>query len=421
MKKYMNKIAILVILILCACVLCACTENAATSIDISCSEGGTVELARYYNIMGNSVIGLTAVPTEGYTFVCWFVNGEFFGDEIEVSFVSEKKDYVIYAVFNKILDYEFQLKVGSTPGGSVNNVGGMYKEGTVVELVATATNGYRFVGWYTSGTHSLLSEETSYSCTTLFCETRITAVFIQADLFYVDICATEGGFVDELLENGFKEGATIKITAYAEKGYKFIGWYIDGVLIDYNVNLEYTVVNHDVRIVAKFVLDDGVVYTFDVDCTDGGTANIAHEEYTVGQKVVLVAQPADDYVFIGWYENGQELSVEYEFTYVMQARNTVINCVFGVPEESYRMVSVRMITDWEESDRGGKVSFTDESFAIGDKVVVEAQAYDGYYFIGWYLGGIRFIRSSRYEFTMNDKDIELFAVFVSENSVHKYN
>ena len=120
---------------------------------VSSSEGGSVTspgegTLTYHE--GESVL-LVAEPDEGYRFVDWT------GDVDTIANINAARttigmagDYAITGNFEAIPPAQYTLTISSTAGGSVTTPGEgpfTYEEGTMVDLVAEAEEGYVFIGW----------------------------------------------------------------------------------------------------------------------------------------------------------------------------------------------------------------------------------------------------------------------------------
>ena len=109
----------------------------------------------------------------------------------------------------------------------------------------------------------------------------------------ITVNATEGGVVTGAGEYEIGKGATL--TATANDGYKFLGWFIGDELVSEAATFIYTV-EADAEIVAKF--EALVYYDVTVDATEGGNATgantnpkyeirIASIEYIYTRGIVL--------------------------------------------------------------------------------------------------------------------------------------
>ena len=130
----------------------ACTTTTTEHVlTISSTEGGSVttpgeDTYTYYEGQADEV-NLVATPESGYRFVNWTGDVGTIADvNAATTTITMIGDYSITANF--VMQYD--LTIASTLGGSVTTPGGgifTSGEGTVVDLVAEADEGYRFVEW----------------------------------------------------------------------------------------------------------------------------------------------------------------------------------------------------------------------------------------------------------------------------------
>jgi hypothetical protein len=97
------------------------------------------------------VVDLVATPDEGYQFIEWTGNVSTIADvNAAATNITMNGDYSITAEFEEIPAVQYDLTVSSTEGGSITEPGEdtfTHGEGTVVDLVAEAAEGYQFVEW----------------------------------------------------------------------------------------------------------------------------------------------------------------------------------------------------------------------------------------------------------------------------------
>ena len=96
-----------------------------------------------------------ATPDAGYRFVGWTGAPDIIGDVSAASTtITMSRDCVITANFEKIPEtpviIQYDLTISSTAGGSITTPGKgtfTYNASAVLDLVAKADSGYRFVNW----------------------------------------------------------------------------------------------------------------------------------------------------------------------------------------------------------------------------------------------------------------------------------
>lgn len=144
----------------------------------------------------------------------------------------------------------YQLQLNTTEGGSASG-GGRYLANTNVTLRAYAEDKFDFVGWYDDATGDELSTSASFTYTTTAKHRSITARFAfnpdspsepsqPIEKRRVTATATEGGTTNFSSERVLI-GNSITFYAYANSGYDFDGWYMNGELYTRLSSFSYTV------------------------------------------------------------------------------------------------------------------------------------------------------------------------------------
>ena len=132
----------------------------------------------------------------------------------------------------------YKLTLNATEGGTVSG-GGSYLAGQNVTLRAYTETGFDFDGWYDAdGTQ--LSASTTFTYTTTAKHRMLTALFVfnpdnpveptQPTLkpkHTLTATATEGGSTSWVRQR-LQEGESVVLEAYANTGYIFTGWYLNG-------------------------------------------------------------------------------------------------------------------------------------------------------------------------------------------------
>ena len=114
---------------------------------VSSGDGGTVSTEGGTFDEGTEVT-ITAIPDEGYEFVGWE------GSDIDSTSLSVtlNADTTIQATFSRV----FTLEINQTEGGSVNEIGNEFIEGSVILIEATPSDGFEFIEWSDGSTDNPL-------------------------------------------------------------------------------------------------------------------------------------------------------------------------------------------------------------------------------------------------------------------------
>jgi preprotein translocase subunit YajC len=267
----------------------------------SSTEGGSVTEPGegVYTYDEGTVVDLVAESNEGYRFVEWTGNvgtiADVYAAETDITM---NGDYSITAEFVAIYD----LTISSTGGGSVTEPGEgvfTYDEGTIIDLVAEAAEGYRFVEW--SGDVGTIADVHAAATTiTMNGNYSITANFVA--IYDLSISSAEGGSITEPGEGVFTydEGTVADLVAEAEEGYRFVEWTGDvGTIADVHAATTTITMNDDYSITAEFM----VIYNLSTSSTEGGSVTTPGEgvfTYDEGEMVDLLAEAEEDYLFVEW-------------------------------------------------------------------------------------------------------------------------
>lgn len=198
---------------------------------------------------------------------------------------------------------------------------------------------------------------------------KIIVLIFIIGLFFLASCQKEykinynlgdGTSVESL---SYKVGQEIKLPTPTKKGYTFLGWYENDVLIntlDTNAKRDYT-------LVAKWEMS---TYTINYDL-DGGELTIEPVKSFNIENVENIQLPTPtrkDYIFAGWYENGQKVSELELKNYNLVAKWTDV----------YYYIQY-------ETDGGEFTGNIKEEYTVFDEFTLPIPVKEGYEFKGWYL------------------------------------
>ena len=293
-------------------------------LSVSSPGGGSVSISPAPYAAGNlylsnTLVTLTATPSNGWLFVGWTGDST---DTTNVTTVVMDRPRAVQAVFEVWANYPLSV---STPGGGSVSVspapyagGNLYLSNTLVTLTATPSNGWSFVGWTGDST------DTTNVTTVVMDQPRA----VQA-LFGTSLNLFTNGNGQVLLDppaGPYLFGSTVQLTAVPSQGSYFFGW--SGAASGFANPMLFNVTDAS-GITALFgVLRTNQVFLTVLPSTNGTVAiNPARSVYTIGDSVTLTAVPAAGYVFTGW---SGDASGEMNPLVLALSTNTLISASFAL-------------------------------------------------------------------------------------------
>ncbi len=386
--------------------------------------GGTINGTGIHNHFETCT--LTAVASQGYTFVNWTEDGNVVSTNVVYSFtVTGERTLVANFSLNS---YEITATASPTEGGIITGAG-IYNHFETCTLTATANAGYAFVHWTENG--NVVSTSTSFSFT-ITEDRTLEAVF---SIYSYEITATanptEGGTVSGA--DTYDYGTTCTLIATANEGYIFVNWTENGNVISTDTQYSFIVTGNR-ELVANFedqgqlttywtpcsenlysqtsaivavILIDGVEQRSDmlelgIFCGDEcrGTAIASLFEYT--QRYI---------VYVNMFgENGHELSFRlYDHSIEQELNLTPPACVpftedgYGLLSEPFEanFTSTVDITATVDPVGAGTVDGAG-TYAIGASCTLTAYANNGFQFMYWTLDDNVVSTEAIYEFTVTE-------------------
>jgi len=249
-----------------------------------------------------------------------------------ISSVTEGKSYTAAARINGLgysseygdksnsvtVPSSYSLIVKGTDGGTINDISDSYIVGTKLTLTATASSGYSFIEWTSSGSGEFEDKKAKETTFTMPAQNvTVTATFSKTYKFV--IMSSTGGKVWDV-DGSYYEGQGIKISAIPGDGYTFDSWVSsDGGKFEDSraVATVFTMPANATTVTATFKESSGGTTTEppkkeDTDDTDTGMYEIktsvvgngnivinqskAHE----GQKITVRATAQAGYTFDSW-------------------------------------------------------------------------------------------------------------------------
>ena len=139
---------------------------------------------------------------------------------------------------------------------------------------------------------------------------RRTVTFPDKNYYTITALADDGGTVTG--GGTIVESSSITLTAAANDGYTFAGWYDGGTKVCDTAEFTVENVTEDKTYTAKFA-KNAVSYTITALADDGGTV-LGGGTVAEGGSITLAATANDGYTFDGWYDGNTKVCDTAEFT-----------------------------------------------------------------------------------------------------------
>ena len=426
---------------------------------------GTVTGAGQYEEGTTATLVATAVS--GYDFVNWTEDGTVVSTNAAYTFVvTGDRDLVANFIPTSVTTYTITATANPAEGGTIAGAG-VYNEGTIATLVATAASGYYFVNWTEGG--DIVSTSPTYSFV-VTSDRTLVANFAEASgnmLILSNESGTDGSVVTMSVDminiediSGFQfdivmnehisyvegsaaltdratpqhimiaqlinEGTILRILCYSMPGANFIG--NSGAIATFDL-----VITGDAGVTYTVDLDNPVISTIqghtpEVIAIDGSVTIVSGEFYTItatanppeggsvigggvynpGDLVTVFAAPAEGYEFVNWTENGVVVSTTAAYSFTATSnRDLVANFI---PSS----VTTYTITAIANPAEGGSVAGAGV-YNEGTIATLVATSASGYYFVNWTEGDLVVSTSSTYSFTVTS-DRTLVANFTEAST-----
>ncbi|MBP5445706.1 MAG: InlB B-repeat-containing protein [Acholeplasmatales bacterium] len=266
--------------------------------------------------------------------------------------------------------------------------------GKTVELVAKPATGYTFAGWYYGEEQEVAPSDCTYdsesgsytyayvmpkASLTLTAKFVINTHTITIDKTILRTTTEKYGTISQSGNGTYEYGGSVTLTASAEDGYTFLGWYgSSDTLVTPQESFTFNVEDRDYAFTAKFTYYT-VTTLVSSDCSDRGTINETYNnvKVTVGDLIYLEATPKTWNQFNGWYDQNDELAfASSELFFEMSAEDLYLCAKFGLIE--YTITYDLDATD-ATNNEGNKAKFTTEDIPL----VLLDPSRVGYTFSGW--------------------------------------
>lgn len=381
-----------------------------------------------------AAVSIKAIPAEGYTFDRWVVSGlsaavtegQLKKEEISFEMPEEKVSAEAYFTQSKSA---FTVTVENNDYGMGNFGHKDFAPGQTVTVEAIAYDGYRFSHWMdlTGALNDAgLPEDWEKNSSLTFVmparDVVLEPVF-EPVTYYLTLNVVGSGDAvvvgKEKNDAGKYEctvGESLTLAAMPGKDFVFVNWSATNSarLLDYDLKDAAAICPaSDFTITATFA---SAIRTLTVKTTEGGTVvpEPGEREVGVGNIVSLIATPDEGYMFSHWECSSEAGKFEEE---------TDSDTGFSMPEENCTVTAVFIKGGYRltvEATAGGEAIGKEGTYEMGEKILLEAKALEGYVFSYWKCsvsGAVVSPRSAKAELVIPGEDVKVTAVFVLKASI----
>ena len=287
-------------------------QNYTVSVSANPTNGGTVTGGGTYQQGQSCTVHATA--NTGYTFTNWTENG---------TVVSTQANYTFTVNGNRTLvahftaqTYTITATANPTNGGTATG-GGTFNYGQSCTLTATPATGYNFVRWTKNGLQVSTNANYTFNVTesaALVAQFQLQSCAVFTSAYPVEGGTTTGG-------GSYLYGDNVTVTATANEGYNFINWVEDDNVVSTEANYSFTVTGSR-SLTAIFELQ-ALEITVAIDPEEAGTI-IGGGTYSYGEEVTLTIERNEDWAFQNWTENGEVVSEEMTYTFVITSNRDLV-------------------------------------------------------------------------------------------------
>ena len=269
---------------------------------------------------GGSVT-LSAAPGRNYYFSGWVRNGKV---------VSRSTNYTIDNIQGNIsVTAKFALNavtVRAEPNnGNAGTVvgGGTFSVGSGTTLSAKAYNGYVFTGWKEGD--NIISRDASIRLDNLTVNRTITGMFDQTShTLTLSASPYEGGRVEGGGTFALNQGTTAK--AIPNPGYTFVGWQVNGQIVNRDATVKIDKLETDYNCVAIFMQTGAVTYEMSSGvATTGGTITPSGRmSVAQGQSLTYTMTPKAGFAVLAVAVDGVQVGPVSTYTFSnIQGNHTI--------------------------------------------------------------------------------------------------
>lgn len=316
-----------------------------------------------------SLVSLTAIAKEGYSFINWTEN------DVEVSSDSNFT-FIINRNRNLIANFSinsYLINTVSNPlQGGITNGGGLFEFGDTVKLTAIPADGYNLIGWFESDT--LISSDSVFTFNCTSSQTFTARFSLNQYSVITSISDSSGGTT--LGAGNYAHGALVTLQANSNAGWKFDYWTENNNILAIDSNYSFVIFS-DKNITANF---SKKIYSVELNSNpDNSGLLVGSGQYEYDSLISVSAIPNTGWNFISWEENGNIISTDSTIN-IKVLGNKKLTASFG--RKTYEIATKGFPIE-------AGTTFGDSIYTHGEEATITAKAdsLNGWDFVNWTKNG----------------------------------
>ena len=322
-----------------------------------------------------TVVRLTAVPADEWTFVGW--TGAIESTEAVVELTINEAKQVSALFIEKRYPLTINIEGNGTVTKEIISSGKLedYESGTVLRLTAIPDSQWQFIGW------SGATETTESTIELTITEAKeVTAFFIRKQYPLIINIVGEGTVTEEIISSekleDYDSNTVVRLTAVPNNEWMFVGW--TGEISSASSVIELTMT--EAKEVTAFFVRIQYPLTINIEGEGSVTEEIISSEkiqdYVSGSVVRLTAVPANQWEFVGWTGAIESTNPVIELT-MTEAKE--VSAIFVKIQYPLTVNIEGEGTVTEEIIDSGKL----EDYESGSLVRLTAVPSNDWEFVGW--------------------------------------
>lgn len=371
------------------------TSAATLTMASSPTGSGTTTPAGATTVVVNQPVQIQAESADGYHFVSWSISGSgaLDGADTAIAWATLTGDATVTANFEANAEQaNVTFTVSPDNSGTTNPGIGTHQVniGETYEILATATDGYFFKRWSSTGGADIVETEIADTHVIISGDAVLTANFAamaaKTTLTLASLPDSGGSTNPGSGSLQVTTGQNIHVTALPAPGYYFTHWTSGGdVELDDPKDADtVATVNGEASVTANFERTTSTVtLTMGASPDGGGSTSPSVGSHTVGVGSFqrIKASPVVGYVFDHWVVTGGGIVNDpnaADATVVLSG-DAIVAALF-----QKRVTDVHLTLGVDPSEAGTtNPGVGEHTVHLGERISIEATAADGYAFLVW--------------------------------------